>query len=140
MVPLLPIFGILRIFKMITFRLEIRFSQHALSEFCTFFPETRVFFHAYFFLICYYQNPPQFLLETKRFAFIEDSSALCDLLETSIFLKFSSFERFSVEQNGENGFRVLCVCAFGVFFVTVEFMKFQQKCPFVYLKNYFFDP
>ena len=51
--------------------------------------------------------PPQFLLETKRFASIDDSSrvsAVCDLLSSEKvrkkFPQISFFERFSVEKDG----------------------------------------
>ena len=54
------------------------------------------FSYATFFLICSYRSPLQFLLETKRFASINDSlgfSALCDLPETFIktFWKSAKF-------------------------------------------------
>ena len=69
------VFGIVRNFKKNNFCLKIRFSeaQHAISEFCFFFKRP-AFFLCYFFLICFHQSPPQFLLKMKRFASIKDCS------------------------------------------------------------------
>ena len=111
------------------FCLEIRFfqAQHALSDF---------FFKDRCFLCDFFSNlfpsmPPQFLLETKRFASIKDCSrfsALCDSLETFLekifqknfknffsvifcFLNVFGLERwvFCCFQLGKNGFQGLCV-------------------------------
>ena len=86
--PPFTVFGIVRFFKMNNFCLRIRFSQaqHSISDF---FVKTCFFS---FCLICFHRNPPQFLLETKRFASIKDCSrflALCDLPETNFY-----FEKF----------------------------------------------
>ena len=58
---------------------------YVIFEFC--FSKDPCFFYATFFLICFHRSPPQFLLETKRFASTKDCSsfsALCDLPETFI--------------------------------------------------------
>ena len=69
------------------FRLKIRFPPWHSTLYPIFF-ETVVFI-CDFFLIRFYRSPPHILLETKRFASIEDSlgfSVLCDLPETfSVF-------------------------------------------------------
>ena len=80
------VFGIVRFFKMNNFCLKIRVSQaqHAMSD-LFFFPNTGVFYAT--FLICFHRSSPQFLLETKRFASIKNSSrfsALCDLPDAFI--------------------------------------------------------
>ena len=90
--PPFTVFGIVRFFKSNNFCLKIRFSQaqHAISDFC-FFLKTAVFFLCDFFSNLFSSKPPQFLLETKRFASIKHCSrfsALCDLPETFI-IKFS---------------------------------------------------
>ena len=106
--PHFTILGIVGFFKIIIFRLKFKFSQHALSEFCFLRP---AFLPCDFFLICFYQSPPEFLLETKRFASIQDYSRF-----------FSIFVLLGL-QWGKSGFRVLCV-SLVVFFDTVKFMKF----------------
>ena len=148
----LTIFGIVRIYKMNIFVLKIGFLSGPARYIRIVFLRPAFFLYD-FSLICFYRSPPQFLLETKRFASIEDSLgflALCDLPKTFIkqffeilfFRNFSYFGR-SVEQNGfflcpvgkkVVCFRVLCV-SLRVFFGTVKMMKYQQLCPFAYLKN-----
>ena len=85
--PHFTVFGILRIFKSNNFCLKIRFSGPA--------GYIRFLLRPLFFLCDFFSNlfskPPQFLLETKRFASINHCSrfsALCDLPETFI-KKFS---------------------------------------------------
>ena len=63
-VPSFTVSGI----KRYNFRVKIRFSQHAISDFCLFLKEKdRCFFYATF-KNCFTEAPPQFLPETKRFA------------------------------------------------------------------------
>ena len=67
-------------------------------RFCFFF-EFRRFFQCHFFLICFHRSSSQFLLETKRFASIKDSSrfsALCDLPQT--FLNFLFLKGFPLRK------------------------------------------
>ena len=98
MVPPFSISGIVRFFKMNIFRLKNRLSQyqHVISEW-VFFSKTGVFSMRLFFNL-FSSKLPDFLLETKRFARIKDSSGsseICDLAETIIkkfFLHFSFFE------------------------------------------------
>ena len=70
--PPFTVFGIARFFKISRFCLKIRFSQaqHSISDL---FSKTGVF-SMRFFKIGFHRSPPQFLLETKRFASIKDYS------------------------------------------------------------------
>ena len=90
-----------------------------------------------FFLICFYRSPLQILLETKRFASIEDFSCFSapwDLPETFIkiffskfckfvFLNVSFFESLQLEKKGFSSFLRTPWGIFG----TKKLMKFYQK-------------
>ena len=86
-------------------------SENAISDFCCF--KRPVFFLCDFFKICFTEAAPQFLLETKRFARVKDSSrisALCDLtghhqkyfrkISKNFFLNFLFFKGFSLRKMG----------------------------------------
>ena len=92
--PHFTIFGIVRFFKVSIFCLKIRFPQNIITVYCVFL--RLALFPCAVFLICFYQRPFHFSIETKPFANIQNSllfSALCDLSETYIKRNFSKFDK-----------------------------------------------